>query len=419
MLDETVMRQIAARSRRRQLCGVLVGVASLLTAAGAAARAAHGGVVALEGAARLGGFCGRLAALKQGARDTVRIVHWGDSHVAAGWLPDGLRRLWQRRFGDGGPGLVLVGEPWRSYKHGGVRLSAQGAWRAERPWSRYGRGRLRPRDAFFGVAGISVHAREAARASLELTGEAIDRVALAYLLQPGGGVLELWSEGRRLGRWPTEAATKLPAQATLALPRPTRQLELRTQGGEVRLFGVDLTRAAGGVVYDGLGINGARADGLLQWDEVQLGAQLAQLAPTLLVFAYGSNELDARNLTREGFAQSFATALRRLLTLAGGAARSACLVLGITDQARRGPDRRWREPTLLPALIEEQRRTAAAAGCAFWDQRAAMGGPGAVFDWAKANPPLAMRDYLHLTLPGYQRLGEQLFAALLEACAAE
>ena len=48
-----------------------------------------------------------------------------------------------------------------------------------------------------------------------------------------------------------------------------------------------------------------------------------------------------------------------------------------------------------------------------------MGGPGAVFDWAKANPPLAMRDYLHLTLPGYQRLGEQLFAALLEACAVE
>lgn len=413
------MRQIAARSRRGQLCGVLVAVAGLAMVVGGAARAAPEGGVALEGEARLGAFCARLAALTQGARDTVRIVHWGDSHVAAAWLPDGLRRLWQRRFGDGGPGLVLVGGPWRSYKHGGVRLTAEGPWRAERQWSRYGRGRLRPRDAFFGVAGISVHAPDTARAGLELTGEAVERVTLAYLLQPGGGVLELWSEGRRLGRWPTEAAAKLPVEATLTLPRPTRRLELRTQGGEVRLFGVDLTRAAGGVVYDGLGINGARADGLLQWDEAQLGAQLAQLAPALLIFAYGSNELDARNLTREGFAQGFSTALARLRALAGGAARGACLVLGVTDQARRGPDRRWRQPELLPALIEEQRRAAAAAGCAFWDQRAAMGGPGAVFRWADAKPPLAMRDYLHLTLPGYQRLGEQLFAALLAGCAAE
>ncbi|MBK8480996.1 MAG: hypothetical protein IPL40_07445 [Proteobacteria bacterium] len=376
-----------------------------------------GAAVALEGEAHLGAFYARLGALTEGVQGTVRIVHFGDSHVAAAWLGDGLRRLWQQRFGDGGPGLLLVGGPWRSYKHGGARLAAQGAWRAERQWSRYRRGHPRPRDAFFGAAGISVHARGAARASVEVKGEAVDRLTLSYLLQPGGGAFELWSEGRRLGRWLTAGAEKVPVRAALTLPRPTRQLELRTQGGEVRFFGVDLTRAKGGLVYDGLGINGARADSLLQWDQAQLAAELAQLAPALLIFAYGSNELDARGLTREGFARAFSAALQRLLSLAGGPARPACLVLGVTDQARRGRDGSWQAPALLPALIEEQRRSATAAGCAFWDQRAAMGGERAVFAWADASPPLAMRDYLHLTSAGYHRLGEQLFAALSQGFA--
>ena len=66
-------------------------------------------------------------------------------------------------------------------------------------------------------------------------------------------------------------------------------------------------------------------------------------------------------------------------------------------------------------MIAEQRRLAAAHGCAFWDQRAAMGGPGSVFRLTQASPPLMRRDHIHFYARGYRELGESLGRALLAA----
>src|SRR5262245_48051041 len=45
----------------------------------------------------------------------TRILHYGDSHVAADLLTGALRRQLQGCFGDGGAGLVLGGKPYSYY----------------------------------------------------------------------------------------------------------------------------------------------------------------------------------------------------------------------------------------------------------------------------------------------------------------
>ena len=45
----------------------------------------------------------------------VRILHFGDSHVAADFWTGDLRALLQARFGDGGPGYVMPGRPWKYF----------------------------------------------------------------------------------------------------------------------------------------------------------------------------------------------------------------------------------------------------------------------------------------------------------------
>jgi hypothetical protein len=65
----------------------------------------------------------------------------------------------------------------------------------------------------------------------------------------------------------------------------------------------------------------------------------------------------------------------------------------------------------LDQVIEIQREVARENGCAFWDWRAAMGGPGSVRQWVQAG--LGQGDYTHLTGAGYRMTGETLFAELM------
>jgi hypothetical protein len=65
----------------------------------------------------------------------------------------------------------------------------------------------------------------------------------------------------------------------------------------------------------------------------------------------------------------------------------------------------------LDQVIEIQREVAQENGCAFWDWRAAMGGPGSVRQWVQAG--LGQGDYTHLTGAGYRMTGSALFDELM------
>jgi hypothetical protein len=58
---------------------------------------------------------------------------------------------------------------------------------------------------------------------------------------------------------------------------------------------------------------------------------------------------------------------------------------------------------------EQQLLAAKNQGCAFTSAYELMGGEGSFSRWMLAKPPLARGDHIHLTIAGYQQLG-QLFA---------
>jgi lysophospholipase L1-like esterase len=367
--------------------------------------------VEIEDERALAPLFAKLRACKERVRTRVRVTHWGDSHITSDIISGELRQRLQAEFGDGGPGFVLLGKPWPSYRHAQVATGADSGWRSERLWAKYGRGRLQPRDDLFGVPGISVHALQGAVTWAEGRARRTLRTAdLYYLLQPGGGRIELLVGGKRL-RWLfTVASEKEAAVARVDLPDGTRRVELAASLGEVRLYGVDFTSGARGVVYDTLGLNGGRAAAMLQWNEALMTYQLARLAPDLIVVAFGSNEVDNERLSRSAFATTFDDVLRRLRKMTPGA---SCLVLGPTDQGRYRRRQGWVIPEQLAIIVDEQRRVAKLRGCAFWDQRAAMGGHGSIVSWMRAAPQLAQTDRVHLTGEGYRQLGAALFQSLM------
>jgi lysophospholipase L1-like esterase len=190
------------------------------------------------------------------------------------------------------------------------------------------------------------------------------------------------------------------------MPGPHR-LELETlDRAPVRLFGWVAEKPTG-ITYETLGINGAAASIVLDWNEETLRSNIARRNPALIVLAYGTNEAGQKSWTLESYRDMFTKLIARFRAAAPAA---TILVIGPPDRdqkTRKG----WQPMDQLDMIVEAQREAAYSSGCPFWDLRAKMGGKGAMLQWVAAG--MAQVDHVHFTGPGYHLLGDAVVRDLL------
>ncbi|HEY1955293.1 MAG TPA: GDSL-type esterase/lipase family protein [Polyangiaceae bacterium] len=353
------------------------------------------------------------------AQNDVRIVQFGDSHTAADLMTGAARHVLQARFGDGGRGFVEIGRPYRYYWQDGLKSPGMTRdFHAERGKLEHGKF---VGDGCYGLGGVClVTSAQGARAWAELASPA-SKIEVDYWEQPGGGSFDLVIDGSPVLTVKTRGAEAGSAFQSVVVPDGPHKVEVRARGdGEVRVFGVTLDRDRNGVVYDALGLNGARASTTLQWSEPHMAEQLRHTAPDLVVLAYGTNE-SADEESIDAVSREIVAALGRVERAVPAA---ACLLLGPPDRAVRTasdnpytPDAGtfWATSPRIEQIVAAERKIADAAGCAFYDQLAAMGGPGTIAAWAEMEPPRAQRDRTHLTREGYAMLGNAFANDLLAA----
>jgi lysophospholipase L1-like esterase len=237
---------------------------------------------------------------------------------------------------------------------------------------------------------------------------------MAYLEQPRGGSFDVLVDGTHAAHVATRAAQAAPGYFALDVADAPHNIEVRSAGdGAVRVFGMTLDRAEAGVIVDALGINGAQISTPLRWSEEHFAEQLRHAAPDLVAFAYGTNEALDSNLQDADYE-------RKLVDLLGRVARAtpsaSCLLIGPPDLARRAKGQaEWKTWPRLVEIVALQRRVAQAAGCAFYDQLAAMGGPGSMAAWAVGPDPRGRGDRVHFTRAGYTQLATSLATDLMRA----
>ncbi len=366
---------------------------------------APGATPAVERPAALRPFFEALARTRR-ERTITRVTHLGDSSIGLDDLPHRIRRAFQERHGDAGPGYVLLQAHTGNYAHRALWLMS------DPPWDMCFIVNRCARDGRYGLGGVTVRSSGGASSDISLrAGVSVSRAELWYASHPTGGRIAF-----RFGRG--DAAFERVETRGAALEDRWRELRrepghhnVRVSadgGGMARAYGVVLETEGPGVVWDSISMIGAFTPRLLAADEAHFASQLAHRDPSLVVLNFGGNDLRrliGGRVDEARFTTETADVLGRVRR---AVPRAGCLLIGINDHRLSG--NATVEPRHVQAIVSAQRAAAARAGCAFWDTYAAMGGPGSFGRWERLG--LSSNDGKHLSPRGREVIANRLVAAM-------
>lgn len=347
----------------------------------------------------------RLELRKTGS---VKILHYGDSPVTADMISADARALLQKQFGDGGHGYHLIAKPWAWYEHRGVSVDADG-------WTIDPANQSKVRDGLYGLGGVSFRGNAGAWSRFVFAEAHPMRIDLDFL--PGSGSVTVLADGVPVG---SKELSGREGWATFEVRGAARRFEIRVDTGEVRMFGVSFTRIresggqwedCPGIVYSSLGVNGAYIAILAKMmNTAHWQAALRHAAPDLVVINYGTNESVYAEFVDTTFEGQLRETIRRIRV---ALPEASILVMSPMDRGHRDATGEISTVPALHRVVNAQQRVAAGLGVGFFNTFEAMGGPGTMGRWYRAEPRLVNADFIHPTNGGAKIVGTLLYKNLM------
>jgi lysophospholipase L1-like esterase len=347
----------------------------------------------------------KLKAVKS-SKNPVRILHLGDSHIAADYISGPIRRRLQSKFGDAGRGFMHIDH---RRKYGGRVIN-----RKEGPWKKLRHVELHKKHLEFGFSGISLESRSRKASISYRLSQSDSLVRLYYQQQPKGGVLQIRVGGKSLGPLDTKGPKK-SVVAQFQLPKLSKKkarLILQALGPKVKLYGISFETSQSGVLFDPIGPVGADAKLYTEFGQDSFRQHLQAYSPDLIILMVGGN--DAMKIrkgwtTLEKVKQDH---LQFLSTVRKVVPNADCMIWSPMDAGRRKGKRivsQWK----IHEVARLQAAVAKSAGCAFWDLYGFMGEKGSIARWSRAG--VMNRDLIHPKRAAADLIGTSFADFFLEA----
>lgn len=324
----------------------------------------------------------------------VRVLHLGDSHVAADLITGMTRDRLQTEYGGGGRGFIHVDQ---LVGYGGRRQTkGDGDWVRDRIVDAKEKAG-RP----YGFSGVALEPKKkGAKLTFSLTPEDT-RVVIYYVPQAGAAEVVAKVGKAELGRFD-------PSQGqSVAFELPTgrgkkSELVLEAQGPKARIVGLSFESAPTGLFYDAIGPVGADARVYLDLGRDSLQAHLTAHDPALIVLMVGGNDALKSRKGWTNLEQVEKDHRELLAVLKQFAPNADCLLFGPMDAGDKVKGRVVSK-ALLVETRDLQKKLAEELGCGFWDTLEAMGGTGSITKWEKAK--VMNGDLVHPKKPAGDLLG--------------
>jgi lysophospholipase L1-like esterase len=346
----------------------------------------------------------------------LTLLQLGDSHTAADFFTGRVRERLQEAFGDGGRADIVPGKP-----HLGVR-SALFESEASDGWTYEALQKSGDPNRLYLSGFNAVTHRAGATLDLKARGsESFETVNVAFLTAPGGGKAEILVDGKSAGQvdlnGPANVRTVLRGSPPDSGDGKFHEVAVRSlSDGPVAVTNIEVGRPGDGVSYISFGFPGATVQLLDRLSSRNLADDLSRIAPDVIVLAFGTNEGYDDSLNVAAYIAQYEKIVARIKQLRPGV---RIVMIGPPDGARAGTlihavstggdgdSCRFPTPPKLGAVREAQRALAVRVGASFWDWSSVMPAHCGAQIWAAASPPLMARDYVHMTLDGYNRSADR------------
>ncbi len=336
-----------------------------------------------------------VSMVKDRRRDSVTILHIGDSHVAGDFMTNALRSFFQNRLGDAGRGLISP-PSLKGYHATGVDQEFKGKWNNFN--SRY------EKDKYYGLSGVIMQT-EHSGATYSISTKKADSITFHLLSEIGGGKVEITTDTHTVTHVTRSSLGTEMAAITVA----GKQAVLKTiGGGRVTVLGVDLRNTARGARYINIGLSGATGEVNKFWNRGIMRAQIDAIKPDLIIWSYGTNEGFDDNFKPEKYIKTVQSGFNFIKSVAP---QADWVIVGAPDGQRKAGKGRecrdgWKRPPKLDEVNKTLNQLARDNDFAFFDWSKAMGGKCSMVKWISRGN--GAQDHVHFKISGYEKSAKLL-----------
>jgi hypothetical protein len=177
----------------------------------------------------------------------------------------------------------------------------------------------------------------------------------------------------------------------------------------VRVYGVALEDSIG-ISVDNFSMRSNPGMGLLLVDRARMRQFDSLRNYNLVVLQYGLNVISENDSS--GYLWYLDKMVALIKRLKENFSNCGFLLVSVGDRCNKQNGKIATMPD-VKVMRDIQRKIARKSGIAFWDMFEAMGGENGIRKYTEAQPPLAAKDYTHLTFRGGRKIAKKLADALL------
>jgi alginate O-acetyltransferase complex protein AlgI len=350
------------------------------------------------------------------SKGQIRILYYGDSQIEYDRVTSYLRRSMRKNHGGTGPGLFLPVMPvtytrsfyvrassnWKrynylSYKNGEIRHNDFGPFMA---FCRY------MPDGQTSTGRIKSWIRIIPSALAEKTETKYEFLRIFYRNTLDNVAIDIKADNNHVLTDTLRVSNRI---TEFICPLFNSKNILIDFSGKTSpdIYGISIESKTG-IIVDNIPQRGSAGLEFTMVDKQNLQDSYKFLKPDLIVLHYGLNL--ATNIRKDYsyYQRGLSRQLKLLKEISPG---TGIIVVGLTDMAYQDGDIIKSYPN-IPKIINAQRTAAEESGAVFWDARKAMGGKSTIIKWFGMNPPLAKKDYVHLTDQGADTLARMMMSEL-------
>lgn len=341
-------------------------------------------------------------ALQNADKRQVRIAFFGDSFTEGDIISSFIRDTLQQVFGGNGVGLVPMASEIASFRKSIKHTYSN--------WDTYSLLTSQDDTIPMGISGYTYLPKESNIVMYKpgkVPHQKNFNVVKVLYQNAGSATIHYAING---GPEVSQSFEKSDSVKQFIVTHPGMQsIQLRAAPDSLLFFGISFENTRGVYVDNfsmrrnsGISLSKLSPGLLKQFNDI--------LDYKLIILQYGLNVASENDSTNYGWYTG--KMVKIIKDLKEVFPKTSFLLLSVSD---RGTNKEGNVVTMesIPKMRTMQREIAMKSGIAFWDMFEAMGGRNSIANYTEAKPPLAAKDYTHLTHLGGDKIGRKLADALL------